>query len=480
MILRTVKIGFLFLIILLLFIFHPLKCFAGKNKWTKVGQICTENIGGKFSSVVINPSNPKILYAVVNDSLVKKSTNKGNEWKNFNNGLDCKKVNELQINPFFHDIVYACTDNGLFVFEKNKKQWSTIGFSDTSVFALAVDLKQPHNIKYTATKNSIFRKDEKNNWKLIPFDNDWKSNIYAITMSPDTTSNFIFIGTENGIYKAQDVESTIKLLGKAQENQRKIIDFFIDLYHTQIIFMASASGGIFWADSQTKTWHPMNEGWEANAIPKIFNISTDYNRLDNIYTSDNNGKIYNYNLNLPEIAIVDFTSQCIAPWEIERISNYLFSELKSKYYVRLFPENVLKPIDPIKWQIVDIKKFGEQNGFKIIITGYASEFGANSDKINMKCMVTHVDSKIRRYPFVPKPQKKDDYFPDTVNQIRDYIFSCIEENKNCINKYFWNKPMKLLYKGLLGGTALYLLHKLKIDDSENGDDKEKSLPDPVP
>ena len=93
------------------------------------------------TAVVINPSQPAVVYAVANGS-VYKSTNSGSSWALASTGLTDYAF-QLAIAPSNPAVLYAATLLGVFVSSNGAASWKPAGLVQDLIWGLAVDLASP-------------------------------------------------------------------------------------------------------------------------------------------------------------------------------------------------------------------------------------------------------------------------------------------------------------------------------------------------
>jgi len=107
--------------------------------WTPLNIAGLEN--PNVTAVVINPSQPAVVYAVANGS-VYKSTNSGSSWALASTGLTDYTF-QLAIAPSNPAVLYAETLLGLFVTSNGAASWKPAGLVQDLIWGLAVDLTSP-------------------------------------------------------------------------------------------------------------------------------------------------------------------------------------------------------------------------------------------------------------------------------------------------------------------------------------------------
>lgn len=215
---------------------------------------------------------PRIMYALVNDTGVLKSTNEGRSWKNDNDGLP-KNIVPLEL-EITGKIQYLTTKNsGLFRRDNPDSDWTAVSspdflrrsiyFTDTEyrkISAFAVDKKNPLNIAL-ATKHSIYRSiDGGQNWELLSLAGlDTRNYITALEIS----GNELYVGTSfNGFYALAGKKFQKMNKGLPQEPYAKGLYFTEELVsiakHDNTIYAGFRFGkGLYSKSSSAGNWQKL-------------------------------------------------------------------------------------------------------------------------------------------------------------------------------------------------------------------------------
>jgi len=172
------------------------KSIDGGKNWYKI------NTGLKslyVESIIIDPKNPKILYAATRGGGIFKSTDEGKTWYEINNGIKNLYINTLTIDPIDSNILYAGTFRSGYVFKSinGGNSWVTvyeykedIGYGVSSI---AVD---PNNnqIIYLVTASAVSKSiDGGKSWKELlkdfynPYENVHTRSAVKIIIDPNNT-----------------------------------------------------------------------------------------------------------------------------------------------------------------------------------------------------------------------------------------------------------------------------------------------------
>jgi ligand-binding sensor domain-containing protein len=164
-----------------------------------------QNIGRELSNVktlVINPINPKIIFAGTEKGIFK-SEDGGNNWRNVFLTKSSKKAINLLVFDFNHrNAIYAATGSGLFYSFNNGLNWKRIfkgkNYLESDCQALAI---LPSGI-YLGTKQGLFTSQNKGrSWRKVS-GKLGDSKILKVTYSQDQSS--IYIVSADGVFKSID------------------------------------------------------------------------------------------------------------------------------------------------------------------------------------------------------------------------------------------------------------------------------------
>ena len=158
-------------------------------QWKSIGP---SNVGGRITSLVLHPTNPKIIYAGAATGGVWKSTDGGVTWTNVFNGST--SIGSLILSPANPEIVYVGTGegnpggvaiypgNGIWRSTNGGQSWTNLGLTNTGqIGKLAIQPASPNRI-FAATlgryrsrtqDRGVYRSDDSGaTWKRVLFLND--------------------------------------------------------------------------------------------------------------------------------------------------------------------------------------------------------------------------------------------------------------------------------------------------------------------
>ncbi len=202
------------------------KTIDGGTTWEKILEI-SENTG--VNNIVMDPSNPDILYATSEqrrrtsftkigggpESAVYKSTDAGANWRKIMDGLPKVDLGGMgiDVSPVDPNLVYLiveAADNkgGFFRSTDKGESWNKMGDYNSSgqyYNEIVCDPKNADKVYSTETR-SVFTTDGGKTWNNISTDGRHVDD-HAIWIDPSDTEHFM-IGGDGGIYETWDAGST--------------------------------------------------------------------------------------------------------------------------------------------------------------------------------------------------------------------------------------------------------------------------------
>ena len=139
--------------------------------WSPVNDgLVRGRVGTRMNIVdlVVDPSNPAILYAAVYFGKVFKSVNGGANWTSLGNGPE--GVRKFAIDPSRPSTIYALDLSSVFKTSNGGKDWSKMsnGLRASGYPVLAIDPKNPRNL-YVGSDEGLFKSgDAGATWSQVP------------------------------------------------------------------------------------------------------------------------------------------------------------------------------------------------------------------------------------------------------------------------------------------------------------------------
>lgn len=171
--------------------------------------------GGAVSSVILDPSDPQVLYAAAGTGGVFKSLSSGAAWSPANEGIRGAFVLSLAADPSHPGTVYAGTAEGpIFRSDDGGAHWSgpSIGIvDDTAVTALVVAPDAVYAIEGEETNelaNQVYKStDRGESWSPLPM-----THVAALALDPADPHRLYAALPEHGVVRSADDGATWALL----------------------------------------------------------------------------------------------------------------------------------------------------------------------------------------------------------------------------------------------------------------------------
>ncbi len=190
-----------------------------------------DNIGGRTRALIIDPTDPNVMYAGGVSGGVWKTINAGGHWDAAGDDLANLAVNSLAIDPRDHNVLYAGTGegyfreevrgtglplrgNGIFVTRDAGITWLQLPSTSNPDFQWVNDLAisgHDSRLIYAATRSGVWRSpDGGQSWKNV-LPTTVKGGCLDLALRPDAAGDFLLAscGTfeQATIYRAKNAES---------------------------------------------------------------------------------------------------------------------------------------------------------------------------------------------------------------------------------------------------------------------------------
>lgn len=251
-----------------------LKSVNGGFTWQKTGLVFNDATWTTGRRIIINPSNPDIIYAVFSSGIYK-SADAGITWtKSLANDF----IYDIKLKPGSSDTVYASGRNKFYRSTTNGTTWdsTTIGINSEKLL-IATTIANPNYIYLMqgfGQKARIFRSI--NSGSTFPLIADTPNVIkgipaatagnMAIEVSP-TNANTIFFGALD-IYKSTTGGSAVSQIASGAYPPQVGSYVHVDLHdfdYSNGVLFAASDGGIYKSTDDGVTW-----------IEKVLNLSTEW------------------------------------------------------------------------------------------------------------------------------------------------------------------------------------------------------------
>ncbi len=284
----------------------------GGETWKKILEI-SENTG--VNNIVMDPSNPDILYATSEqrrrtsftkigggpESAVYKSTDAGANWRKIMKGLPKVDLGGMgiDVSPVDPNIVYliveAADDKGGFFRSTDKgESWNKMSSYHSSgqyYNEIVCDPKNADKVYSTETR-SRFTTDGGKTWNMIST-NGRHVDDHAIWIDPKDTGHFI-IGGDGGVYETWDGGSTFDFKENLPVTQfyRVSVDNALPFYN---VYGGTQDNNSMVGPSMTTSRSGVhNDEWNVTTGGDGFWITADPDNPDIVYTESQYGNVVRY------------------------------------------------------------------------------------------------------------------------------------------------------------------------------------------
>lgn len=269
---------------------------AGQT-WTAVLQ----NVGGLEAqdwvySLVVNPQEPKYVYAATHEHGVYRSINYGESWFYSSEGLetdDDRTGRAILVDwqlPSPYRIYYAAwRGNGVYLSLDNGGAWETIndGIVGIPVYAMTISPQDAATIYLSTFSIGILRTtDRGDTWLPRGLQSD---DIYAVAVNPQDDAT-LYAGTAgNGLFRSLDDGTTWQ---HSQVGFRNADVTALVLPSTsQQLFTALSGGGVLASQDGGATWAEINSGLTDKFVIQLV---VDPSHPNLIYALTSNGGLFRY------------------------------------------------------------------------------------------------------------------------------------------------------------------------------------------
>ncbi|MEI6509900.1 MAG: hypothetical protein WCO14_03020 [bacterium] len=215
---------------------------------------------GAIMALVIDPSNPLVLYASIEENGVYKSTNGGANWVSSSIGLSDSEVRSLAIVSSNPQTLYASANDGVFKSINGGANWVSFssGMTNTNVWCLAINPSNPQ-ILYAGTHGAgggVFKSSNGGtNWVLSSNGLTY-SFVRSLAINP-SNPQILYAGTYGGgIFKSSNGAANWGEVSSGLTN-KYWLSLAIDPSNPQTLYAGSygdaawksTNGGMDWTSS---------------------------------------------------------------------------------------------------------------------------------------------------------------------------------------------------------------------------------------
>ncbi len=223
---------------------------GGKDNWPSTG---LANLSPRH--IVLDPSNPDVIYTGTYEMGVYKSTDAAGSWKAVNDGITNGKIRGLAIDP---------TDGGASWREMNH------GLIDKTLRILVIDPRAPKTL-YAGTWHGVYKTtDGGENWKANP-DGLFDIDVRALAIDP-TNSRVLYAATDpGGVYRSTDAGWTWTL--GAKPLIQHIFTLAVDSHSPAHVY-AGTKKGVFQSTDSAQSFRAAGLQWSNRTWTLVFDDRT--------------------------------------------------------------------------------------------------------------------------------------------------------------------------------------------------------------
>jgi PKD repeat protein/photosystem II stability/assembly factor-like uncharacterized protein len=288
------------------------KTTDGGNSWVGL----TDNLPSLgVSSIIINPTNPDIIYLGTGDRDagdapgigVYKSTNGGASWSVSNTGMGSKTVNMMIIHPTNSNIIIAATSGGIYKTIDAGSSWTLVSSNTSNYKDIAFKPGDPTTV-YSTITNAFYKSiNNGDSWTQITSGLPTSGRFVIGVSAANSAYVYLAVGTSSGftgIYRSTNngasfttMSTSPNILGYEADGSDNESQAFYDLciavdptnintlYVGGINIWKSINGGATWA---------INAHWVGTSAPAVHADQhwLSFSPLNNKLYNGNDGGLY--------------------------------------------------------------------------------------------------------------------------------------------------------------------------------------------
>lgn len=245
-------------------------------------------LGGGVTSIVIDLTNPAVLYIGTGVGGAFKTTNGGATWTSITTVNFSRFVRELAIDPANDQTIYAATaglNGGVFKSVDGAASWTlaNTGIGSTNVIAVAVDPVSTSTIYAGVPGIGVFKSvNAASTWNLA---STGLTNvaIQSITIDP-SNSAVLYVGTNGGgVFKSTDGGAHWSAMITGLTNLG-VLAVAVDPNNPAVVYTGTNGGGAFKSTNGGVTWGAVNSGLNP-VVLSVRRIAIDHNDSNIVYAA---------------------------------------------------------------------------------------------------------------------------------------------------------------------------------------------------
>ncbi len=223
-----------------------------------------------------------VIFVVLGDLGVYRSTDFGNSWTEANNGIEC--YDEITNIEIINDKVFtwSCYSNRSYMTSNNGENWSPFGFNNQNSSLVCFIIQNGLDV-FAGTYSGLYlSKDNCENWKAL---NSGLSNSHILSLY--FNDSFLYAGTSNGLYKSinygdnwSEIQGNLPYFGSISSIVKKGNKFFVGCSNS------SGITGVLCSEDNGESWVSLNKGLTDTSITSLVLNN------GNLYAGTWNGKIF--------------------------------------------------------------------------------------------------------------------------------------------------------------------------------------------
>ena len=251
--------------------------------WASIGPT-----GGVINKLVIDPSNPSILYAMGVHGGVFKTTDGGKSWNSITVGLKISTIYAFAITPSNSAILYAGGSSGIFKSVNGGMSWSAVNIGlpvGSYIASLAVNPSNPaqvyasimHPTNAGGSRSTLYKSVNSGaNWneansglpsggviQSLTIDRSNPATLYAVSYGNDYSS---------GVYKSSDGGTYWWRINNDMPTGTLVNSIVIDPSNPSILYASTDNFGLYKSANGGRNWLPVNGNLPPTASVKFVTV----------------------------------------------------------------------------------------------------------------------------------------------------------------------------------------------------------------
>ncbi len=260
------------------------------NKWRPIGKM-----GVHVTALAIDPVTSSTLFIGTDSSGLYKSIDNGNTWRNIRPADNYDLYSSIVINPIKPNIVYASTHNHIYKSTNGGDTWTESGnglyiFFDTKRYLhpiiLVINPSDPETLYAAIINHGVYKTwDGGKNWIAVNNGIPPTFIISDLVLDP-FNPNVLYLGTNQGVYKTNGGGGYWYQIryGMTTEEERNITALAKDPVVTSTLYAGSYGGKVYKSIDSGASWIIINNGLPEYSGAWITDIAVDPINPSIIYT----------------------------------------------------------------------------------------------------------------------------------------------------------------------------------------------------